>query len=936
MKRFLTFLFILSVAPLLTSGKDTAEACGVLTHGEITQRGVHAFADPNHPEYETRLRVYRGALLAGAGFPDWGWMCGYLEEAEVSHTVAMVETAADYVRETYPRPWDEETEQTAVFLLGFLSHVVSDIRYTTHQSESYEEGFLGVMHALEFPGSFDFAHHFGDAGGDIFNAYQEDLAYFEPWYVPTADMVAVYQLLGYERVTPEIIESMMGLLYLLDMVERAAGWLAHDLFCRFTVFQKENHQDFFAGGVDDMGLLSARRWVELIARLEGSQDAGGLTVAAAQPRPEEDGLWAYWLARGQAMLAAGELTLRREHTTRGLILHGARRRPPERNTIAGKRSAGPDRTLTFLGDVDYAYLGSSLAMGDFNGDGRADVAMGSPGYGGPGMPQLGAVRIMFSGREIEGDRTIDLATEPADLELSGEETAGRFGWDVAVVDLNGDGLDDLAVSAPTVGAPDDEFLGKVRVYFGTGETLAGEAGLTIEAREHRHNLGWRLAGGDVDGDGCDDLLIGSPFTGGGGNQRGQVAVFLAAQDWPAGAVAAPEDAAWLLHGENDYDWFGFDVGATVWPDGGRVLLVGAPKFDADEALSAGRLYGYAAVEMGQTPLFTLTGADKFDQVGTAFTAVSPLGDGHRYLLAAASSRTAAKIAQAGEVRMLAMEELTGDLLFDETMPAAVFRGLEAFARFGRRLGVVDFNMDGVDDLWLAAPYRETTAGFEAGAAYLFFGGEAFPEDREDITPDAARWSIHYEAPRALFGGALAFTDFNDDGYPDAVFGARQATDQARHGGRVVVVPAPVPELQGLEPAVARAGRLIVLTLTGKRLTAEDSLVQFKRGETWLTAVALEAVDEETLRFDLEIPADADAGAYDLHFSNLFGEGGLPAALEITAASADDDDDNDDDNDNDDNDDDAVVPGDDDETDDDSPGGELTDDDDDDDETGCCS
>jgi len=77
--------------------------------------------------------------------------------------------------------------------------------------------------------------------------------------------------------------------------------------------------------------------------------------------------------------------------------------------------------------------------------------IGGPGYGTPGYSQHGRVYLVTgttnSGLPCE-DLNLDVS---ANMILDGMVENGRFGTAVAVVDLNGDGVDDLAVSAPSTG-----------------------------------------------------------------------------------------------------------------------------------------------------------------------------------------------------------------------------------------------------------------------------------------------------------------------------------------------------------------------------------------------------------------------------------------------------------------------------------------------------
>lgn len=173
-------------------------------------------------------------------------------------------------------------------------------------------------------------------------------------------------------------------------------------------------------------------------------------------------------------------------------------------------------------------FGTALATGDFNNDGRQDLAVGAPGAR-PGVTPgtnvtSGAVLVYHS-----SGGTFDLAStlhqngsrrNPA-IWLSGErsvapsnEGGDRFGAALAAGDLNGDRITDLAVGAPQDKSPGaSNPSGVVFTFHGTTTGLTHGGWLDqsgIDSNGMDDQFGSALAIGDFSGDGIADLAVGTP------------------------------------------------------------------------------------------------------------------------------------------------------------------------------------------------------------------------------------------------------------------------------------------------------------------------------------------------------------------------------------------------------------------------------------------
>jgi hypothetical protein len=109
-------------------------------------------------------------------------------------------------------------------------------------------------------------------------------------------------------------------------------------------------------------------------------------------------------------------------------------------------------------------FGSALALGDVNGDGRADAAIGAPGEAIGTMSNAGAVTVLYggvSGLTTGGARQIGQNTSGVP---GSAEANDLFGAAVALTNLTGDGKADLAVGTPG----EDGTEGRVYLFAGAG------------------------------------------------------------------------------------------------------------------------------------------------------------------------------------------------------------------------------------------------------------------------------------------------------------------------------------------------------------------------------------------------------------------------------------------------------------------------------------
>jgi hypothetical protein len=436
-------------------------------------------------------------------------------------------------------------------------------------------------------------------------------------------------------------------------------------------------------------------------------------------------------------------------------------------SAAGIDASPEDKLIPLDGYAGNVFGGSVAGAGDVNGDGYADVVVGSYNDGDAGLLNSGSA-YLYNGTATG----IDVRTEDK-LTASDAAAHGYFGITVAGAgDVNGDGYADLVVGAPG----DDTARGAAYVYYGSASGIDAftEDKLTASDGRGYDYFGVSVAGaGDVNGDGYADLVVGAYMDDHSATDSGSAYVYYGSA---TGIDASAEDKL-AASDASSYDSFGWSVAGAgdVTGDGYADLVVGAYLSD-DGGAESGSAYVYYGSASG-------VDASAEDKLAASD--------------AAAGARFGYSVAGAGDVNADGYADLVvGAYRSDdggtERGSAYVYYGTAssidasaedkliasdgvAYDSFGRSVaGAGDVNSDGYADLVVGA-YKDDDRGSDSGSVYVYFDpcidadadGFCLSDDCDDT--DA---SFNPGATEVWYDGVDHNCDGNDDdqdgdGYPVA-------------------------------------------------------------------------------------------------------------------------------------------------------------------------
>ncbi len=382
-------------------------------------------------------------------------------------------------------------------------------------------------------------------------------------------------------------------------------------------------------------------------------------------------------------------------------------------------------------------FGAALAVGDFNGDGYHDLAIGAPGEGIGSIAHAGCVTILYGswlGLKSSGAKSIHQNSAG----IAGvSEVGDAMGVSLAAGDFNNDGKDDLAIGVPGEDIDNKFNPGMIHVLKGSSSGLTSAGSKTYHQNssgvpgvcENFDSFGFALAVGDLDGNGRDDLVVTVPFEGVGlAISTGIAHIFRGSSSGlvPTSVTLHQTYSPLLVPLGDTYaetgDHFGWSVACgDLNGDGNDDVVIGSPHENRDGSFLNGDFVALN-LKSGVIDVFTMSGSSSF---------------------------SVSKTEQFGQWR--------------SWIPGIA----EHFDEFGSVLAIGDVDGDQCEDIVVGVPREDIGSLKDAGMVHIFFGN---PQGFYSFNSKSVRQpssGIPGVGPGVVssniqFGAGLAIGDFDGD------------------------------------------------------------------------------------------------------------------------------------------------------------------------------
>lgn len=458
-----------------------------------------------------------------------------------------------------------------------------------------------------------------------------------------------------------------------------------------------------------------------------------------------------------------------------------------KSTLSNESSAKLDYNVAIIdGPNTGGQFGAQIVVGDFNCDGKSDVAVGESSY----SNGVGQVYLYFgTGKGLPSTYS---------KSIKGTEATGYFGANLAALNFDKDALGcaDLAVLAFGAGS----YKGRVYLYLGRPTWSDREDSTTGKGAEiiyqmpasttfAQGHLGIRLGAADMNGDGADDLAMGhvdkSVASAKVANvlvDYGESGITLMGPGQVPAARVMPASADIKVTGADDKSLFGYalDTGGRLNSDAYDELLIGASatKVGGSKVGAAYVVLGAASSTSGTQEVLDITtssrvvpvlGASTNVAFGQAVAGLGDLnGDGTAEFAVGDYQLTAGGYSKAGQLYVFNLGSKTSMTSADATFKVVNDLTSATNSYLGRAIASgasvdpvkgADLDKDGFADIAVSAVDPASSVGM--GLVYLGHTGTL-----TDDKVSTADFKLAPTSATLLFSVFTAYMDYNGDGYVD--------------------------------------------------------------------------------------------------------------------------------------------------------------------------
>jgi hypothetical protein len=424
--------------------------------------------------------------------------------------------------------------------------------------------------------------------------------------------------------------------------------------------------------------------------------------------------------------------------------------------------------------------------------------------------------------------TIDLASFTSGNKgfiIQGAMASDYLGQSVSSAgDVNGDGYDDIIIGAPDFSATWNQprtAAGTAYVIFGKASGFntidlasftSGSSGFIIQGAVVGDGTGISVSGaGDVNGDGYDDIIVGSDYADPKGRSDAGTAhvIFGKASGFSTIDLASftSGSGGFIIQGAAAGDQLGKSVSGAgdVNNDGYADVIVGAPYADPNSRSSAGAAYvifgkasGFNTIDLASFASgfsgFIIQGAKASDFAGSSVSGAGDVnGDSYDDIIVGSSWADPNGRSDAGTAHVIFGKangiDTTGGIAtsvfrtidlasFTSGSSGFIIQGAEADDLTGDSVSKAgDVNGDSYDDIIIGSRWANPKGRSDAGTAHVIFGkADDFRTiDLASFTSGSSGFIIQGAKASDLTGTSVnSAGDINIDGYDDIIIGAVRA------------------------------------------------------------------------------------------------------------------------------------------------------------------